>query len=205
MENINRIINYLMSSLQITEHADKPCKSISGGTKRKLCFAISLLGQPEIVLMDEPSTGMDPGSKRFLWNTIISMFKGSNRGAMLTTHSMEEADALCSRIAIMIQGAMKCIGSSQHIKDKHGSGYQLEVKLKPAKVSDLHAEEEANKEFIQFVQQTFVNFHGQESQPSESFGEFFVHNKTGTDQIEKLITTMMTTRTRTAITIKQQQ
>jgi len=113
---------------------------------------------------------MDPSSKRFLWNTIISMFKGSNRGAMLTTHSMEEADALCSRIAIMIQGAMKCIGSSQHIKDKHGSGYQLEVKLKPTKVADLHAEEVATKEFIQFVQQTFVNFHGQESEPSERFG-----------------------------------
>ena len=52
--NVNTIIDYLMKSLKITEHADKPCKNISGGTKRKLCFAISLLGQPEIVLMDEP-------------------------------------------------------------------------------------------------------------------------------------------------------
>jgi ATP-binding cassette, subfamily A (ABC1), member 5 len=53
--------------------------------------------------MDEPSTGMDPQSKRFLWNTISASFKGQ-RGAILTTHSMEEADALCSRVGIMVKG-----------------------------------------------------------------------------------------------------
>ena len=170
--HIDEMIEYLLRSLKISEHADKPCKNISGGTKRKLCFAISLLGQPEIVLMDEPSTGMDPGSKRFLWDTIIAMFKGSGRGAILTTHSMEEADALCSRIAIMIQGGMKCIGSSQHIKDKHGSGYQLEVKLKPSIIATEEMEKVAVKDFIMFVQSVFSNFHGNDSEPTENFGEY---------------------------------
>ena len=118
--------------------------------------------------MDEPSTGMDPGSKRFLWNTIISVFKGSKRGAMLTTHSMEEADALCSRIAIMIQGSMRCIGSSQHIKDKHGSGYQLEVKLKANKLTSHADEERAVKEFTAFTKGIFLNT---EADLKENFGK----------------------------------
>ena len=167
-KNIDIICNYLMNSLKIVEHANKPSKTLSGGTKRKLCFAISLLGQPESVLMDEPSTGMDPGSKRFLWNTIISMFKGEKRGAILTTHSMEEADALCSRIGIMIQGAMKCIGSSQHIKDKHGSGYQLEVKLKASKLTSQADEDRAVKDCVAFTKTIFLNT---EVELKENFGE----------------------------------
>jgi len=65
-----------------------------------------MIGQPKIVLLDEPSTGMDPQSKRFLWNTISNSF-ASDKGAILTTHSMEEADALCSRIAIMVKGELR--------------------------------------------------------------------------------------------------
>ena len=80
------------------------------------------------MLLDEPSTGMDPQSKRNLWDMIVQSF-GSNRGAILTTHSMEEADALCDRIGIIVKGELQCIGSSQHLKDKFGSGYVLEVKL----------------------------------------------------------------------------
>jgi ATP-binding cassette subfamily A (ABC1) protein 5 len=75
-----------MASLKIAEHADKAVKEISGGTKRKLCFAISLLGEPEVVLMDEPSTGMDPGSKRFLWDTITKV-NAMIRGIMLEISS----------------------------------------------------------------------------------------------------------------------
>merc|ERR1712136_498126 len=91
--HINRVIELYMHGLQIEEHASKYAKDCSGGTRRKLSYALSMLGHPSIVLMDEPSTGMDPHSKRFLWNTISASFQGK-RGAILTTHSMEEADAL---------------------------------------------------------------------------------------------------------------
>ena len=94
----------------------------------QLTFVISMIGNPPLVLMDEPSTGMDPQSKRNLWDMIQQSF-GDDRGAILTTHSMEEADALCSRIGIIVQGELRCIGSSQHLKDKFGSGYALEIKL----------------------------------------------------------------------------
>ena len=73
------------------------------------------------------STGMDPMSKRFVWDTVLASFK-ENRGAILTTHSMEEADALCNRIGIMVKGGLRCLGTSQHLKNKYGGGYMLEIK-----------------------------------------------------------------------------
>ena len=64
---IPHIFHSFLDALGIREHADKRAKAISGGTKRKLCFAIALLGNPQVVLLDEPSTGMDPKTKRFMW------------------------------------------------------------------------------------------------------------------------------------------
>ncbi|XP_038048297.1 ATP-binding cassette sub-family A member 5-like [Patiria miniata] len=129
-KDVGPIADHYMAALKISEHADKKSQKLSGGTKRKLCFALSMLGRPKIVLMDEPSTGMDPSSKRFVWNTIISSFR-DDRGAILTTHSMEEADAVCSRVGIMVSGQLKCLGTTQHLKGKYGGGYVLEVKLNP--------------------------------------------------------------------------
>ncbi|XP_017880849.1 ATP-binding cassette sub-family A member 5-like isoform X1 [Ceratina calcarata] len=126
--DINRIVDLYLSGLEIHEHADKQTQECSGGTRRKLSFAMAMIGGPKVVLMDEPSTGMDPRSKRFLWDTILASFQGG-RGAILTTHSMEEADALCSRVGIMVKGEMRCIGSTQHLKNLYGAGYTLEMKL----------------------------------------------------------------------------
>ncbi|KAJ7372621.1 ATP-binding cassette sub- A member 5 [Desmophyllum pertusum] len=125
---VNRLVQHYMSALRITEHAKKRSKDLSGGTKRKVSFAMAMLGDPELLLLDEPSTGMDPSARRFLWNTISKNVHG-NRGAILTTHSMEEADALCSRVGIMVKGQLKCLGSTQHLKSTYGSGYTLEIKL----------------------------------------------------------------------------
>ncbi|XP_078610116.1 cholesterol transporter ABCA5-like isoform X1 [Branchiostoma floridae x Branchiostoma japonicum] len=129
-EDLQSVVNYFIEAMEIEEHQEKKTPKLSGGTKRKVSFLISLLGNPKIVLMDEPSTGMDPGAKRFLWNTISSAFNDSSRGAILTTHSMEEADALCSRVGIMVNGQLRCLGSTQHLKTKYGSGYMLDVKVK---------------------------------------------------------------------------
>ncbi|XP_033331289.2 cholesterol transporter ABCA5 isoform X1 [Megalopta genalis] len=126
--DIGRIVDLYLSGLQIHEHADKQTQECSGGTKRKLSFAMAMIGGPKVVLMDEPSTGMDPRSKRFLWDTILASFQGG-RGAILTTHSMEEADALCSKVGIMVKGELRCIGSTQHLKNLYGAGYTLEIKL----------------------------------------------------------------------------
>lgn len=123
-----RIVDAYLNGLQIMEHAGKNADECSGGTRRKLSFALSMVGNPRIVLLDEPSTGMDPRSKRFLWDTILASFQGK-KGAILTTHSMEEADALCSRVGIMVKGGIRCIGSTQHLKNLYGAGYTLEMKI----------------------------------------------------------------------------
>lgn len=116
-------------ALKIRQHMDKYSQDLSGGTKRKLSFLISMIGNAGIVILDEPSTGMDPGARRFLW-TVISANIKDTRGAILTTHSMEEADALCARVGIVVKGQLKCIGTTQELKSSYGGGYQLEVKFK---------------------------------------------------------------------------
>ncbi|KAM3955750.1 cholesterol transporter ABCA5-like, partial [Aphomia sociella] len=126
--DIPRIVDAYLNGLQIMEHASKHADECSGGTKRKLSFALAMVGNPRLVLLDEPSTGMDPRSKRFLWDTILASFQGK-KGAILTTHSMEEADALCSRVGIMVKGSLRCIGSTQHLKNLYGAGYTLEMKI----------------------------------------------------------------------------
>ncbi|XP_037292721.1 ATP-binding cassette sub-family A member 5 isoform X2 [Manduca sexta] len=123
-----RIVDAYLRGLQIAEHAGKHADECSGGTRRKLSFALAMVGAPRVVLLDEPSTGMDPRSKRFLWDTILASFQGK-KGAILTTHSMEEADALCSRVGIMVKGSLRCIGSTQHLKNLYGAGYTLEMKI----------------------------------------------------------------------------
>lgn len=69
------VVNMYLSGLQIHEHADKQTHQCSGGTRRKLSFAMAMVGNPKVVLLDEPSTGMDPRSKRFLWDTILASFQ----------------------------------------------------------------------------------------------------------------------------------
>ena len=126
-EDIPALVESYITGLHLEVHAHKFVKDCSGGTKRKLSYGIAMIGNPKIVLLDEPSTGMDPQSKRFVWNTISSSFK-EGRGAILTTHSMEEADAICSKIGILVNGELRCLGSIQHLKNKFGAGYLLEIK-----------------------------------------------------------------------------
>lgn len=127
-DQVKPLTELYLKGLEIMEHKKKKSKNCSGGTKRKLSYILSMIGKPQVVLLDEPSTGMDPQSKRFLWNSILASFRGQ-RSAILTTHSMEEADALCSRIGILVRGGLRCIGAIQHLKNKYGGGYSLELKL----------------------------------------------------------------------------
>uniref|UniRef100_A0A8C2GS36 ATP binding cassette subfamily A member 5 n=1 Tax=Cyprinus carpio TaxID=7962 RepID=A0A8C2GS36_CYPCA len=128
--DIPNIIKRVVSALELKDHLYKQAKNLSAGLKRKLCFALSMLGNPQIVLLDEPSTGMDPKSKQRMWRAIRAAFKNKQRGALLTTHYMEEAEAVCDRVAIMVSGQLRCIGSIQHLKGKFGRGYSLEINLK---------------------------------------------------------------------------
>ncbi|XP_060889352.1 ATP-binding cassette sub-family A member 5 [Labrus mixtus] len=129
-QDVPGIIKRVVNALELKEHLNKQTKTLSAGLKRKLCFALSMIGNPAIVLLDEPSSGMDPKSKQRMWRAIRAAFKNRQRGAILTTHYMEEAEAVCDRVAIMVSGQLRCIGSIQHLKGKYGQGYSLEVKLR---------------------------------------------------------------------------
>ncbi|KAI8835146.1 P-loop containing nucleoside triphosphate hydrolase protein [Chytriomyces cf. hyalinus JEL632] len=114
----------------LTGDLDKHCKALSGGTKRKVAFLLALVGKPRLLFLDEPSTGIDPKAKRNLWNLLRSL--QPRLATLLTTHSMEEADILASRIGIMIDGALKCLGTQQYLKTAYGNGYLLEVRTEPS-------------------------------------------------------------------------
>ncbi|KAG6555863.1 hypothetical protein Mapa_002504 [Marchantia paleacea] len=102
---------------------DKKTKEYSGGMKRRLSVAISLIGDPKVVYMDEPSTGLDPASRSNLWNIVKEAKK--DRAIILTTHSMEEAEALCDRLCIFVNGQLQCIGDSRELTSRYGGVYVL--------------------------------------------------------------------------------
>lgn len=106
-------------------HADKVSENYSGGNKRKLSLGIALIGNPKVLFIDESSSGMDPATRRKMWDLISDAAK--DRAVILTTHSMEEAEALCNKIAIMINGRMRCLGGVQHLKQKFLGGYTLSI------------------------------------------------------------------------------
>lgn len=114
---------------------DRKAKDLSGGMQRRLSVAIALVGDSQIVFLDEPTTGLDPASKRQLWRIINHAKEG--RAIILTTHSMEEAELLCSRIGIVAHGKMRCIGSSLRLKNKFTKGYRLDVNFNPSDEEDV--------------------------------------------------------------------
>ncbi|GFN82627.1 ATP-binding cassette sub-family a member 2 [Plakobranchus ocellatus] len=122
-------VNKDIKKLGLTNYADKLSGTYSGGNKRKLSTAIALIGHPPIIFMDEPTTGMDPHSRRFLWDLILGLVQ-DGRSVILTSHSMEECEALCSRMAIMVNGTFKCLGSSTHLKNRFGDGYTFTIRVR---------------------------------------------------------------------------
>lgn len=124
---VSDTVKILADKLRLTKYMDKRVKTYSGGTKRKLSTAISLVGDPEVLLLDEPTSGMDPEAKRRVWNVIIEA-RSHGKSVILTSHSMEECEALCTKIAIMVDGRFKCLGSTQHLKNKFSSGFLLTIK-----------------------------------------------------------------------------
>lgn len=102
-------------------------KELSGGMKRRLSLGISIVGNPSIVFLDEPTTGLDPENKRQIWE-ILSNCK-ENKCMILTTHLMEEAEVLSDRIGIIVNGQLKCLGTQFKLKKVYGKGFKLVLNL----------------------------------------------------------------------------
>lgn len=117
--------------MDLRDYVDFKASNLSGGNKRKLSVSMALIGNPPLIFLDEPSTGVDPQAKRFMWNIVSKVSTQRKKsGVIITTHSMEEAEALCTKMGIMVKGDFKCFGSTTHIKDKFGTGYEMEFKIR---------------------------------------------------------------------------
>ncbi|KAI8618695.1 P-loop containing nucleoside triphosphate hydrolase protein [Chytriomyces sp. MP71] len=116
-------VNKLISQVQLDRVAHSATKNLSGGERRRLSIAIAVSGSPKLVFLDEPTTGLDPDVKREIWRIIKDL--KAERTIILTTHSMQEADACCNRIAIMSQGKLRCLGTHYRLKEVYGAGFKL--------------------------------------------------------------------------------
>merc|ERR1712076_311299 len=112
LEYIPATVEWALKKLALTKYKDQP--------------AGALAGAPKVVFLDEPTAGMDPGTRRFLWDCVLDLVK-NNHAVVLTSHSMEECEVLCSKLAIMVNGNFQCLGSPTHIKQKFGRGYTVSL------------------------------------------------------------------------------
>jgi len=133
-----QIVEKAILELNLKDHRNKPAGTLSGGNKRKLSVAMATLGNPPIILLDEPSAGMDPEARRFMWSVVERISQRDKKSAViLTTHSMEEAEALSTKMGIMVRGGIfRCYGSSQHIKNKYGTGFEIQLKIRKSTSKD---------------------------------------------------------------------
>jgi ABC-type multidrug transport system ATPase subunit len=121
----DKLVDQAIEDVALWDKRDTFSSNLSGGMKRKLSLAVAFCGGSKVVILDEPTSGMDPFSRRFTWN-VIRHYR-QNRIIILTTHFMDEADILGDRIAIMSEGKLSCVGSSLFLKKAFGFGYQLTI------------------------------------------------------------------------------
>lgn len=117
--------DFIKDMLDLDPYSNTQAGNLSGGNKRKLVCAMSLVACPRVEFLDEPTTGVDPVSRRSLFKMLKNL---PDCSLILTTHRMEEAESLCDNIAIMINGRFVVYGSPGHLKTNYGLGYTVSVK-----------------------------------------------------------------------------
>jgi len=128
-------VESLLEDLILMDKANTLVSNLSGGMKRRLNLAMALIHSPEIVVLDEPSEGLDPQSRRVLWNFIRSLRDNEGKTVILTTHLMDEADGLSDRIAIIDHGKLLRLDTPQNLKKEFGEGDIVEIHLADPKMN----------------------------------------------------------------------
>ena len=130
LKKINETTENICEKFGLSKFLDTYCINLSGGNKRKLSFAIALMCKPKLLLLDEPSSGVDPESRRIMWKNILELNRTCNRFNMiLTTHSMEEAEVLCDTVSWLKSGNFLSIGNPEKLKIALSAGYKLNIKF----------------------------------------------------------------------------
>jgi len=114
-----RDVDELIGLLSLEEERDRYFSRLSGGQKQRVAVGCALVGDPELLFLDEPTTGLDPRARKALW-TIVERYREDGRSVLLTTHYMEEAAALCDRVAVMDQGKIIALGTPRSLVDSLG-------------------------------------------------------------------------------------
>jgi ABC-2 type transport system ATP-binding protein len=125
--NVKVDADQILKEVILEDMANHVFESLSGGQKQKTGLALSLVNQPELLFLDEPTTGLDPNARRAIWEVIRGL-KASGKTIVLTTHYLDEAQQLSDRVAIMDHGHIVAMGTTQEIIQQHGSGERLEIK-----------------------------------------------------------------------------
>lgn len=128
-------VESLLEDLILMDKANTLVSNLSGGMKRRLNLAMALIHSPKIVVLDEPSEGLDPQSRRVLWNFIRSLRDNEGKTVILTTHLMDEADGLSDRIAIIDHGKLLRLDTPQNLKKEFGEGDIVEIHLADSKMN----------------------------------------------------------------------
>jgi lipooligosaccharide transport system ATP-binding protein len=118
----------VLAYFDLSKRAKAPVEELSGGMKRRLAIARALLIEPEVIVLDEPTTGLDPHSRNRVWE-VLAQLKSSGVTIFMSTHYMEEAATLCDRTAIMDQGRILALGPPPELVDKHTGGDVIELRL----------------------------------------------------------------------------
>ncbi|EME87134.1 ABC transporter, ABC-A family [Pseudocercospora fijiensis CIRAD86] len=161
VHDVEHNVEQVIHAVGLAPFKNRMAAKLSGGNKRKLSLGIALMGNPSVLLLDEPSSGMDAASKRVMWRTLAAV--STARSLVITTHSMEEADALADRAGIMAK-RMLALGTSDQLRKTHGDAYHVHVVHKNAP----HSTEAEMGEMKSFIRSTFPHaqvedrvFHGQ--------------------------------------------
>ncbi len=125
-KEIKELVSCVLNMLDLYGYKNVICRNLSGGTNRRLSAGIAFLGAPQMVLLDEPSTGLDPVARRRIWN-LIKYPAYSDQAFILVSHVMEECEALCDVIGIMVKGRFTCKGTPQQLKNKFGNKYMVKI------------------------------------------------------------------------------
>ncbi|GJQ65473.1 hypothetical protein Trydic_g7578 [Trypoxylus dichotomus] len=152
----------LAREFRFYDYIDQRISQYSVGNKRKLSTALALIGEPQTILLDEPTTGMDFGSKRFLWNALTRI-RDNGKCLILVSRFMEECEAICTRVGIMVNGALQCLGAPHRLKTEFSDLHLLIVKLKT--VGDMEKRQEDINEINSLVSEHFETFHRVEGNP----------------------------------------
>lgn len=156
-QSIGPAVDKTLDRLGLRRMAQIDCNNYSGGNKRRLSVGMALVGAPELIFLDEPTSGVDPRSRRRLWSTLVEFQQQTKSAIVMTSHSMNECECLCDRVAIMVGGQFKVMGSIQYLRTKLSQGFSLVLKLKPDNLKQLQDLRKSSQIIDDYMKRIFSN------------------------------------------------